>query len=113
MTGRLNLTRPLVLEAVTRVPDGAGGFAEAWAPLGTLWADLRARTGREARGETGPLSTVPYKITVRAMPQGAPSRPVAGQRFRDGARIFAILAVAESDPVGRYLTCFAEEELAQ
>jgi head-tail adaptor len=46
---------------------------------------------------------------VRGAPVGAPSRPVAGQRFREGARIYPILAVAEADPEGRYLVCHAEE----
>jgi head-tail adaptor len=51
-----------------------------------------------------------YRITVRAAPQGAPSRPKPSQRFRDGARIFSIDAVTESDPGGRFLVCFATEE---
>ena len=38
-------------------------------------------------------------------------RPVPGQRLRDGARIFAIRAVAERDGDGRYLTCFTQEEV--
>ena len=55
-------------------------------------------------------SAMGYRITVRAAPVGAPSRPRPDQRFREGARVFRILAVAERDAVGRYLTCFAEEE---
>ena len=30
-------------------------------------------------------------------------------RFREGARIYPIIAVAEADPEGRYLVCYAEE----
>lgn len=51
-----------------------------------------------------------FRITVRAAPQGAPSRPTPLQRFRDGARLFAIEAVTEADPEGRFLVCFAREE---
>ena len=110
MTGpRLN--RQLVLEAQAQLPDGSGGFTEAWQPLGTLWAEVTTRTGRERAEVGGPVSTVSYKIVVRAAPLGHPARPVADQRFREGTRLFRIQAVAEHDPEGRYLTCFADEEV--
>lgn len=102
------LNRPLVLETSVRVADGAGGFAESWAALGQVWAELRPGSGREAGGEEVTLTQVPYRITVRAAPQGNERRPRAGQRFRDGARVFSILAVTERDDL--YLTCFAREE---
>lgn len=110
--GRVVLNRKLVLEEAQRVPDGAGGFDESWAEVGLLWAEVSARTGREAAGEGVSLSATGFRITVRAAPQGAPSRPVAGQRFRDGARVFRIEAVAERDHAARFLTCFCEEEVA-
>ena len=101
-----NLSRKLLLEAPVRVADGAGGFVESWQPLGTVWAELVPRTGRES----GDLARIGFKITCRAAPQGAPSRPTPLQRFRDGARIFRIDAVTEVDPEGRFLVCFATEE---
>ena len=108
-TPRLN--RRLALEAPERVPDGAGGYTENWVVLGEHWAEVSPRTGRE-RAEAGlPVSTVGYKIVVRGAPYGAVSRPMPKQRFRDGARVFVIQAVAERDPEGRFITCFAEEEV--
>jgi head-tail adaptor len=104
------LTRMLTLEAPSRTPDGAGGFTETWAALGTLWAEVTPGTGREAELSELPVATVPLKITVRAAPHGAPSRPAPGQRLRDGARIFRILAVTEAEPRARFLTCFARQE---
>lgn len=106
------LTRLLVLEAPERTGDGAGGFAEGWTALGTLWAEVKPGSGREREGEMVTLSRVPYRITVRGAPVGAASRPRAEQRFRDGARIFHVVAVTERDPQGHYLTCFAEEEVS-
>lgn len=106
-----HLTRPLLLEAKVRIDDGAGGFIEAWAELGTLWAEVVAGAGRETSGEEVTLAAVPYRITVRGAAQGAASRPVPGQRFRDGGRIFAIGAVTERDGTGQYLVCFAREEI--
>jgi len=106
-----DLNRALVLEGVLRLPDGAGGFTEAWTALGTLWAEVRPGTGRDRLGEERMLSAVPYRVTVRAAPVGAMSRPKAGQRFREGTRLFLIQAVTERDPDGRYLTCFSREEV--
>lgn len=106
------LTRKLVLEAPIQVADGGGGFGETWSVVGTLWAEMNARTGREALDGAVSVSRVIYRIVVRAAPSGAPSRPSPGQRFRDGARIYLIQAVADRDLEGRFLTCFAKEETA-
>ncbi len=108
----VRLSEALILEGPEQVPDGAGGFAEQWVALGTVWAEVVAGTGRERIEEIVTLSMVPWRITVRGAPVGAASRPKAGQRFRSGARIFRILSVAERDPEGRYLLCLAHEEVA-
>lgn len=107
-----NPDRKMVLEAVQRTPDGAGGFTEVWTALGEHWVELAPRTGREAGGEALTLSSVPYRIALRAAPFGAPSRPVPGQRFRHGAQILAIHAVAEMAGDPRWLVCIAREEVS-
>ena len=106
------LNRALVLESPTEVADGAGGAMTSWDVLGTLWADVKLRNGRERRDAGQALSSVGYKITVRAAPTSSVQRPRPDQRFRDGTRIFDIRAVAETDADGRYLTCFCVEETA-
>ncbi len=106
------LNRKLTLEDSYRVPDAAGGYTAEWQELGQIWGQVVAGTGREKAVNALPLSRVPYRITVRAAPIGAPSRPHAGQRFREGTRIFAIAAVTEQDSDGRYLLCQAHEEVA-
>ncbi|NCQ24258.1 MAG: phage tail protein [Rhodobacteraceae bacterium CG17_big_fil_post_rev_8_21_14_2_50_63_15] len=103
--------RPLVLEEMQRAPDGAGGFVQVWQALGTLWVEVSARSGGGSEGEAVSLARATYRITTRAAPQDSPSRPKAGQRLRDGARVFSILAVTERDPEGRYLIVWAEEEV--
>ncbi len=55
---------------------------------------------------------MPLRIVVRAAPEGHPARPEPGQRLVEGARRYRILAVAETDAAGLYLTCFAREEAA-
>lgn len=109
MSGGVELTRALVLEEGVRTPDGAGGFTLAWTALGTLWAQVTARSGRETFVAGRPEGRVNYRILVRGAPVGAISRPCADQRFREGDRIFGILSVAEADPRGRYLEITAEE----
>ena len=106
-----HLNRALVLEGVERAPDGAGGFTEVWTALGTLWAEVLPGSGSDTLGEERMLSAVPYRVTVRGAPVGAAARPRAGQRFREGTRLFLIQAVTERDPQGRYLTCFSREEV--
>ena len=106
-----HLNRALVLEGPLRTPDGAGGFTEAWSTLGTLWAEVLPGSGGDVLGEERMLSAVPYRVTVRGAVVGSPSRPKAGQRFREGTRLMLIQAVTERDPQGRYLTCFVREEV--
>jgi len=102
------LSRRLVLEAPERVPDGAGGYTETWVARGWHWAEVVPRgAGREVKATASRLN---FRITVRAAAQDAPSRPTPAMRFRDGARLFRIEAVTETDPSGRYLLCFASEE---
>lgn len=108
---RPRLTREMTLQARQSTPDGLGGRTTTWVTLGQVWADLQARTGREARGESGAVSDTSFRILLRGAPVGSPERPQPGQRLVDGTRLFRIEAVAERDADGRYLTCFASEEV--
>lgn len=112
MNRLVHLSRKLVLEAPVRVLDGAGGHSETWEVLGSLWASLVAGTGRESASEFVTVSTVPYRIIVRAAPVGSPSRPKPEQRFRDGERVFRILAVSEYRLNTHFLICHSREEVA-
>ncbi|MHA6268033.1 head-tail adaptor protein [uncultured Aliiroseovarius sp.] len=106
------LNRRLTLEDPVRLPDGAGGFSQVWQPLGDHWAEIKPGTGRERAAGFATVSSIRFRITVRAAPDGAPSRPKPDQRFRAGARVFRILAVTEADAGAHYLTCFAQEEIS-
>ena len=106
------LNRQLVLEAPARVEDGAGGYEEIWTELGMLWAEIDGPTGRLAMRQTVELSSTSHAITVRAAPVGQSSRPLPGQRFRMGTRLFRIDAVRVADRAGLYLTCQCQEEVA-
>ncbi len=104
------LNRPLVLEDPVTASDGAGGLVVTWASLGTLWASIVSGAAAE-HGVRGTLrSQASLRITVRSAPVGDTRRPCPDQRFRDGARLYHIEAVSETDPKGHYLTCYAKEE---
>jgi hypothetical protein len=47
----------------------------------------------------------------RAAPPESPQRPRAGQRLREGGRLFTIQAVAEADAAGAFLVCLLSEEV--
>lgn len=107
----VKLDRPLVLESEIRLQDGAGGWSATWQAIGTLWAEIRPGAGRMVGAMGGEAPALALRITVRGLPQGHALRPVAGQRFRDGGRLFRIGAVTERDGSGRFLICMAEEVL--
>lgn len=112
MAAVVHLNRKLVLEEATQVSDGAGGYVETWAQVGTLWASITAGGGTESSVDFLTVSRVPVKIIVRAAPVGSPRRPRPDQRFVEGGRMFRILSVSELDPQGHYLRCNAREEVA-
>lgn len=106
------LTRALLLEAPVSTPDGAGGVTTTWQLLGTHWAEIRAGQARARPGALGTTADVRLRITLRAAPAGNDRRPRPGQRFREGQRVFQILAVTEADAEGRWLVVTAREEEA-
>ncbi|QDL93082.1 head-tail adaptor protein [Paroceanicella profunda] len=103
------LRRLLVLEAPERSADGGGGVVVSWEALGALWADVQPVSGRETIIGAREHARVSHRIMVRGAPEGSPARPRPEQRLREGARVFAVHAVSEHDPMGRYLTIWAEE----
>lgn len=103
-----DLTAALVLESQARVPDGGGGWTTTWAPLGTLWGELRPVSGSEREHGGRSYGRVTHRVTVRAAPAGSPRRPRADQRFLAGPRVLNIVGVAEAKAPG-FLTCWCEE----
>ena len=104
-----DLTRLLTLEARDAAPDGGGGVAARWTPLGTHWAEVRPSAAAERTLGGVEISQVTHKIMLRWAPFGAPSRPIASQRFREGARVFDILGVTEADTRNAWLIAWVRE----
>ena len=107
----VRLSRKLVLEERQNASDGAGGLVGSWIPLGTHWASVVPRTGRLERGDGYARSRVPYDVMIRSVPVDSSSRPKAGQRFREGTRLFKIRSVSDATSDARFLICRVDEEV--
>ena len=107
---RPRLTRELRLETRGGAPDGAGGRQGGWLTLGHHWCECRPSQARLEGGAGVTRAQVPWRITLKAVAWGAPSRPRAGQRFVSGERVWSITGVAEAGPRGEWLVCSATEE---
>lgn len=107
--GKPVMNTELVLEQPQKIADGGGGYQTVWAPIGTLWAEVRARSAREAAIGGRASAEVTHKIVLRSAPVGSPRRPTPDCRFRSGARVFSIRGIAPEGIREEFMTCWAEE----
>jgi len=99
-----DLRHRLVLEEAQRVGDGGGGFAETWVTVATVWGALRPSSGGESV-ESGRLAgRVSHTVSLRYRAGVTPA-----MRFRQGTRVFHILAAIDEDERKRWLRCLCEE----
>lgn len=105
MTGPGALNRRLVLEEPVETADGAGGFSRSYEAVATLWASVEPVSAREQMVADGAGVTVTHRIVIRFSPD-----VTAQHRFRDGARVFRIVALRERGL--RFLEIDAEERVA-
>lgn len=92
-------SRRLTLTVPERVSDRAGGVIKAWAARGTLWAEVRMRSGGMRSTEFGEVPRLGLRITTHYLPQDHQMRPSPGDRLLDGGRTYAVEAV--HDTIGR------------
>ena len=98
------LRQRLTLEALERTSDEGGGFSEDCVAVATVFASLRPSGGGE-RVEAGRLAgTVTHEVVLRYRPGVVPA-----MRFREGTRVFHILAVIDVEERRRWLKCLCEE----
>lgn len=98
------LTARLVLERPEPVEDGHGGAVTGFVEVARVWALIEPRSFAEEEKGPGLVATVTHHVTVRA--RGDLS---AGQRFRNGARLFEILALRDPDESGRFQLALCRE----
>jgi SPP1 family predicted phage head-tail adaptor len=98
------LRRRLVLEALERTSDGAGGNAGTWALVTILWAAIHPRHGSESFEAGRVEGRLTHDIWIR--PNAA---IVPGQRLRLNTRTFNIRAVLLPDPFVNRMRLICEE----
>lgn len=98
------LTRRVVLEAIIRAPDGAGGAVETWTTVATVFAAVRALGGGESFAFDRTTGRATHEIIIRHR-----SDVIPAMRFRMDTRIFEILAARDEDGRRRHLRCLVEE----
>jgi SPP1 family predicted phage head-tail adaptor len=96
------LNRRLVLEAPVETADGAGGVTRAFAAVATVWGSVVSLSARADLFAAGLGASITHRIVIRCGPQ-----VTARHRFRDGGRIYGVVAVREQD--NRTLSIQAEE----
>jgi SPP1 family predicted phage head-tail adaptor len=99
-----DLGTELILEQAALAPDGAGGHAETWSEVATVFAHVEPVAAKEAFGAAQESSRVTHRVTIRQRGDIA-----SAMRFRRGQRIFEILTVHDPDETGRYLVCRTRE----
>jgi SPP1 family predicted phage head-tail adaptor len=97
------LRERLLLEQPVRTPDGGGGATVTWETVAELWAHVRPISGDERLRHDQLAGRVTHVVWIRHRPGVLPA-----MRFRQGARIYEIVAALE---VGHrtHLKCLCEE----
>ncbi|MBA4335118.1 MAG: head-tail adaptor protein [Methylobacterium sp.] len=98
------LRRRLLLEAAMTTPDGLGGTTQVYETVAAVWAQLEWIAGGERWRLGRPEQVATHRVTLRWR-----AGVDAGQRLRDGDRLFDIRAVADPDGGRRRLVCLVQE----
>ena len=59
------LTEQVTLRRATTAADGAGGLTQAWSDLGTRWAHVELKRGRELERGDATRAQATYEIVLR------------------------------------------------
>jgi SPP1 family predicted phage head-tail adaptor len=102
MTDPGQLNWRLTLEAPVEAADGAGGVTRSHAAVATLWASLDPVSARGDVAASALGATITHRIGIRYR-----ADITLRHRFRDGGRIFRIVAMRDRDR--RFLDIDAEE----
>jgi SPP1 family predicted phage head-tail adaptor len=99
------LRNEFMLQASAPVPDGLGGYTEAWSEIGLVFGMIEPVAASSIIGADQTLETVTHRITIRRRDDIR-----SGMRFVKGPRVFDIVTIHDPDESGRYLVCRVTEE---
>lgn len=104
MIGAGELNRRVTLQAVTRAPDGAGGYVETWIDLATIWSKVEALCGRELFLAQQVQAELSHRVTIRFRHKITPA-----MRLKYGIRILEIVAPINPDEGTELLQLMCKE----
>ena len=99
-----SLNRRLTLEAPVESADGAGGVMRSFETVATLWAEVTPISAARAIEAERAGARVTHRIGIRFADD-----ITTMHRFRDGERIFRLVALRDRDGRKRFLSIEAEE----
>ncbi len=105
MTDPGQFNRRLTLEAPVEMPDGAGGVTRIYEAVATLWASVTPVSAREHSEAVQRGISITHRIGLRFS-----ADITSRHRFRDGERIFRIVALRDRDGRKRFLQIEADEQ---
>lgn len=94
----------LIVHAVTRVPDGQGGFTETWLPTAAVWASVEPVKGYEKFQAMQTATPVTHKVTSRFS-----QAVTTDTRLVMGDRVFRVTEALNRGEAGRFLDARALE----
>ena len=101
------LRERVVLEDLVRTPTSGGGATLTWRRVDTVWAAVRAATGREVVTSDQRVGRLTHEVWIRHRPG-----TTSAMRFRLGARTLAIVAVLDAGNERQWMRCLCREEPA-
>lgn len=102
--GKLN--RRLVLEAPVESADGAGGVTRTFAAVATLWVSVTPVSAARQIEAERLGARVTHRLHLRFS-----NDITIHHRFRDGGRVYRIVALRDRDGRKRFLDIEAEERI--
>lgn len=97
-----------MLEVRSTSQDSFGGQAEAWTLLATVWAAIRALSGRALFAAQAAQSEVTHEIVINWRNDVGPE-----MRFKYDGRLFNIKSVADEDEGRQWLCLRCSEGLTE
>lgn len=102
------LDQRVIIEQQSRTADAMGGAVTAWAALATVWAGVRAMTGRERADMAGVEAPASYRFTIRRRADVTDT-----MRLSWNGGLYNIRFIADPGARGLYMTIDAERGVAQ
>jgi SPP1 family predicted phage head-tail adaptor len=100
------LDKRVIVQAVSRITDDAGGSTVTWTNVATTWASIEPANGHEPYVAQALRGNVTHKVCMRYRPGMTPAN-----RLLHGTRVFNVQAVLDEKEEKRFLLLLCEEDV--